>query len=793
MQIYEVKNNIAEILYAPVENNLFLSDFIYIEDSISTIVAQVMSISSTENEKYNIATVKFELSVDKSNRLTRYNGHAPSKNSEVGYIDAKEIFRLFNPTYNGIFWGKYAKNEEIDICTGTKFLSSGCNVVCDKTEQKYAAVETITNSLTKNNIRFLLIDFDGSYKSINTENSANYGEKFRIPLDSIALDYIFENDLEDCPLDAKVIIQGIILELQKYIEAGKDGFIPFETFVNIIMAETSSSKNSGLMIFCNKLLKYRQKKIFADKKEHFSAIKENKNSFKIDVSQIDEKHYPLIFKSIVNLIPNKAYVISDVTNENCDLSLLKYIYEKQNIRLIPVLSYDNPLLNKIKTQCSNTVLFNPETKQTLDSAYSSLVEKLNRDECVLYGENTLFIPVMVSLKELFKKIQNEKYLNTEEDVSFEDLDDLDRINIEAAKELILEEKRNEITEDDLDMLDEYVFSVQNNSSEQEMQETKAEIPLQEETDTEETIIACNSNIIHENKEEIEEETEITTVKEEVVPKETTPISTNEDFFTANNKKAEKTTPEEDLIIKKKQDLEDKQAELETLFPKEDYEEPIPFISSQDLSGLNGETPVKKADKTIIKQAEEETAAVPEPIAEPAPVEEISQTQLTEKELEDGIIEYTDDTEEAQNFTPEEIVVPEETVAATPEPINPEPQQEEIPTNQYSENIQPSQTTEEPVPQQNIPQARPAQTVREQQEIPRKNVPNPDELKIYEPKEAPHKNQTDFQEGDRVSHAKHGNGTVEKIIKYGKKTLCSIQFDNVGRRLLDPNITVLEKI
>lgn len=49
------------------------------------------------------------------------------------------------------------------------------------------------------------------------------------------------------------------------------------------------------------------------------------------------------------------------------------------------------------------------------------------------------------------------------------------------------------------------------------------------------------------------------------------------------------------------------------------------------------------------------------------------------------------------------------------------------------------------------------------------------------------------QGDAVSHAKYGKGIVEKLISYGDKTLYSINFDNVGRRLLDPNVTELKKV
>ena len=50
----------------------------------------------------------------------------------------------------------------------------------------------------------------------------------------------------------------------------------------------------------------------------------------------------------------------------------------------------------------------------------------------------------------------------------------------------------------------------------------------------------------------------------------------------------------------------------------------------------------------------------------------------------------------------------------------------------------------------------------------------------------------IDQGDTVFHAKYGNGVVEKMIKYGNKTLYSINFENVGRRLLDPTLTEIKK-
>ena len=51
----------------------------------------------------------------------------------------------------------------------------------------------------------------------------------------------------------------------------------------------------------------------------------------------------------------------------------------------------------------------------------------------------------------------------------------------------------------------------------------------------------------------------------------------------------------------------------------------------------------------------------------------------------------------------------------------------------------------------------------------------------------------FEPGDRVSTPKYGEGVVENMVKYGDKLLCSIDFPNIGRRLLNPAVTDIKKL
>jgi DNA helicase-2/ATP-dependent DNA helicase PcrA len=49
-------------------------------------------------------------------------------------------------------------------------------------------------------------------------------------------------------------------------------------------------------------------------------------------------------------------------------------------------------------------------------------------------------------------------------------------------------------------------------------------------------------------------------------------------------------------------------------------------------------------------------------------------------------------------------------------------------------------------------------------------------------------------GDRVAHAKFGNGTVSQVLGEGDKAIYSIQFDAIaGKKLLDPKFAKLEKV
>ena len=71
--------------------------------------------------------------------------------------------------------------------------------------------------------------------------------------------------------------------------------------------------------------------------------------------------------------------------------------------------------------------------------------------------------------------------------------------------------------------------------------------------------------------------------------------------------------------------------------------------------------------------------------------------------------------------------------------------------------------------------------------------NPPVVPIYPADDIEEKDGLTFEPGEKVTTAKYGDGIVEKMIKYGNKMLCSINFPSIGRRLLDPAITEITRI
>lgn len=729
MQIYEIKNDIAKILFNSNET-IYPADFLYTEDNVSSIISQVIDIFTTEDENVNCATVKFLLSVDKNNNISFYNGYMPLKNSQTGILEVSEMINLLKSSDNSILWGNYFRLPDLNIETNINYLLDKPCVICDKPEQSIFTVKKAIKALNSLEKKVLVLDFDGKYKNLPNAKILTYGTDFKIPLNSKAFDYIFNTDLNDSPINSKITIQNIILELQKYVETTDGKFIPFELFMNIISNECQTSSDNGLLLFANKLAEYRQKKIFADNIEQFE-LKCDKNLYILDISDIDLKYHKLIFQILSLILPKNIQIISDISDANFDLTAIRNVYEKNNLNFIPVIGHECKVLPEVKTYCKNFVVFAPVTMKNYSEPYGIYLDKLSYNNFILWGENTLFIPFLVAM-DIEEKTQNK----------------LEKLNIQKISQVSK--------------------SVENQTNLEEFQERNDNL---EEID------------LSENQEELIESTENSENIETVEVSERTEEfdeENQEDFSTQDNE----NFSEEEIIVSDESNTQFVYDEI----TEEDLDD-LDSLNSESYSESYSETITENYDNfefsdnegfdnTEYEEAEDYSGDNDfEEVKEDEQYSEQSEVFSEENQFdeEQNEIEYIED-ENTENI--QDVQDIQENAEET--------QEEQV----YDEKYQQAYNEAQLKAQEQIAQNTKELARQQQEQIQIKQREN---LPVYEPKEPATTANTIPAEGDRVMHAKYGTGTVEKIIRYGKKTLCSIQFDNVGRRLLDPNITTIEKM
>lgn len=167
--------------------------------------------------------------------------------------------------------------------------------------------------------------------------------------------------------------------------------------------------------------------------------------------------------------------------------------------------------------------------------------------------------------------------------------------------------------------------------------------------------------------------------------------------------------------------------------------------------------------------------------------------ITQAKVEDELPEATDfgvhqESSELEELTEDDLDFIEDlNIVEDLPPSVPvyEPQivENEVPVQNYGE----IEIVEEPVSApsyQSLPEA-------EQEILPARMASTPI-VPVYSADIEPKVQAPALEQGEVVTHPKYGRGTVEKLISYGSKTLCSINFDNVGRRLLDPTLSELTK-
>lgn len=734
MQLSEVKNDIAKIIYNPAENHLLPSDFLLIEDLNQKLIAQVVNISTTDEPDNNIADIRLSLSIDKDDNLSYYNGYIPSRTSKILYINPDEIMELIKGSGDTIYFGNLSNHSDCFVKPSISFINDKVYIQSDRDDKTKTVVQNIVSELYQKKKKVVLLDFDGRYNSIYNVPRLKVSDTFKLPLNIEAFNTILEYDIVDCPLEDKAVIQSIVLELREYINTLENKFLPFTLFRNVVDNEFMANPISGLMLLRNKLWLYAQESIFAESKSHFDLINnilEKQDVLVIDASTLDEKWHKFTIQTLVGLIQKHCYLVLSLNDVPMDKKSIISLYNTKNIIPIVSTSYDSDYRALLKSVCKNQILFKPAYLINDEEAYNVLLPKINSGEFILYGESTLYLPIVLELQSFDSStseevIQNEikkdvdKFLSQPKSLLPQDTvlkQDVDSVVEKASKteEIAIDNLVDDLEDDDLAFLDDQNISKETITIE-DIRKPKSIQPVSEEqydifvpmgvsnSDTDSLLDEDddNANVLdsidsHFQLINDDENSQMQTISGD--------LENPEDFLTD----VTISSGDEDGIILGDIDSEDIVADV------------LAEISNDDV---------------IQVQTSEEKAS------------EVDVDALLEDDLllDNNVPQSVNDSDEEKNDIDIELEIDEG--ENQPPPIK--------------ENVNTKSSTT----------------------LPEYESGNLSEVLI---------NDIPFRIGERIFHPKYGEGTIEGFANYSNKILfCTIDFDG-QRKILDPRISSMQKI
>lgn len=818
MKILEVRDGFVKF---EADNSVYLSSFIQIDGIEKRYIAQVTQLKrSGEN---SIAYAKILFLYDGS--LQPYDKTLPSKESEI-----KEFtFDILNNSINAktpVIAGETLGKGVSIIIDASSFDKKMLASIDDKQENNIIARNLVKqfNNLDKN---VLIIDTLG----VIDAKKITAGVDFKLPLDTASLAFMYQDCLNDATADSKSMIIEIFKDLSDYSQTVP--FVPFGALKSIVDDMVDKSHVFKLLVLKNKLAKFDKLGYFAANKQEVDKIDAILNSkcAIIDLSKLDtafQNRYLAFLYEKLQQKPN-TQVLLELSNVISKKNL-KNILSSENIPTTFITHSRFKYLNDIKNLFDNFIISPSFTNNEIFSIYSSFLKAMPKQTYLITGEAVNYIPLVSTLKVINEVIPSqpetvekeeipvsepeevqeefpieepeEEEIVQEDDSELEEISEEDEpeiieepqitneeilANIEEKSEAVITEAAKDLTppenmfgeeeeeeiaepaeesleleedqEEQLTINAEYE-TILEEQEEQEPQEEYDEIPITESFDT-----------VQENIEEIEDyipETDENDFEE---------LSINEEFeqqepLVEQEAEEEIEMPEGfDLDIDSTQML-DAEEETEELTVNDDDVDVLPIAENnyelEDIVELN---PDEADENDIVIDMEEDTEdELPENIDEQI-VKDVDKVFTTRKDddISDSDLDFIDELNNDDGNLLEEVsdsdaVLEELSESDENDGILEEPQEQlELKDDSDDEILETrsASTPIVPVYDADIPQ---------------------EDLVMSDP----------IQQGDTVTHAKYGSGVVEKMIKYGNKTLFSINFDNIGRRLLDPTLTEIKK-
>ncbi len=725
MNVVEIKNNLVKIAYEP-KDNLALAGFVIIEDENSPYVAQIMNLRADNSGNFAVAKLLFTFNDE--GILKSYNGTIPSLSSVVSNLPAQELLDVI-PVENPVIFGRLAQ-QNIAMKVDKSVFENNLLICSDNVSNTFELIGKLASQLRE---KVVVIDTEGNYPS---DEKIVFSDDFKLPLNYQTIDYVYENDLDDVDAVSKAVIQDIFKEVQEYTKTLTDGFLPFDSFYNVVDAQYAQTQIPQLVLLKNKLQKYKEAGVFAQNHTDILGLTvavENKSPAVIDISNVkDSLQKELInyIYSVLNNLDTVVYSFVKVANDNSDKKLLRLLTANTNVYTTLICSHEYKYVSELKEIAQNLVLFTPQTLQHDFLSYNSYLNKLNGNEFIIYGAHTQNIPLIVELAEVSEDAPSNpdddsagfnEFENSEDEFAQAPVEPEDAEAVTVSEEAVVEElPADEAQHDDTPEVEvipessDEILPVDNILSDEEpieqvVEELSVDETLNEATPLEDTAV---EDITVEEPQPAEPDSAI------VQPEETTVTESYTETPVIDE------TPVEDSEV-----IDDEYTDVAVDITEEDNQ--IDEIPDNDEPQIIEEPTIAEDESVVVEE-----------IQEPSDDDIVEQVAKDVDKVFYEKLPADDDIEED--------VLTEDDLNLIDDLENIEPEEPEVDAQTPVVPIYPADDIEE------------------------------NEVQTFEP-------------GDRVSTPKYGEGVVENMVKYGDKLLCSIDFPNIGRRLLNPAVTDIKKL
>lgn len=765
MQVLEIKNNLVKIAY-DVNDNLALSSFVIIEDTNTPYVAQVVNVKA--DKLTNFAIVKLLFTFNEEGILKNYNGTIPSLKSTVSILPSKELLDII-PIENNLIMGELAQ-QNVTLNVDKTILDNNLLICSDNVENTNILLKNITKQIDE---KIVIFDTDGLF---DAENKITFGKDFKLPLNYDTINFIYENELDDVDATSRAVIQDIFIEVQEYTKNLPEGYLPFETFINVVDQQYKETQIPQLVLLKNKLIKYRDLNAFAETLKDVLSLSIAIDKSKVTIIDISEMA-PVLQKEIMSYtygvmkgINETIYSFVKVDNANSSKRLLKTFLSRDGIYTTIICRHEYKYLPELKSAAQNLILFTPQTLQHDFAAYNTFLNKLNTDEFIIYGAHTQNIPLIVELDELELDTQNDDD-ETENEKDIEEIPSSNVVPMPAP--------------------------VQNTAPQENVTVTPEPEIQEEETfkapEVEYPDLGFDNETPSSNEAPTVDfpETETLNVTEEQPEENFTQIELPETFEEPEIEEVQQEEPEEDIQKNFDNEISQEPIEEEVFMPETD----IPQVEiNEDLSeqAIIEDSNISETPAEYTSQATEEQAPIYNILDDNEIDYQDAEPEVLplEPEIDYSVedIDIEENYQEPQPYDENEAMI-EQAAKDVDKLIYEKLPNEDVTLDDLSD-LQSDELTEDDL--NLIGDLASDNGITPEPEL-EYNEEQPPVVPIYNAEDIEPQEQQSLEPGDRVSSPKYGEGVVEKMIKYGNKMLCSIEFPNIGRRLLDPAMTEIKKL